>query len=61
MNHNEKIFAITGKLGKVKTSEKFNMTYPTFLSRLNNPGDWKASEIELIDKIYEETFIQTVK
>jgi hypothetical protein len=56
MTHNEKIYAITGKLGKVKTSKRFGMTYPTFLSRLNNPGDWKASEIEVINQIYMELF-----
>jgi hypothetical protein len=52
----EKLYAIIGKLGKGRTSERFEMTYPTFLSRLKNPGEWRANEIEIINRLYDETF-----
>jgi hypothetical protein len=56
MNYQEKLYAIMGKLGKIKTSEYFDMTYPTFLSRTKNPGDWRMDEIDIIDKLYEQLF-----
>jgi hypothetical protein len=45
-----------GKLGKKKTAENFDMTYPTFLARLKSPGDWRMNDIDVIDRLYNETF-----
>jgi hypothetical protein len=56
MSYLEKLYAVIGKIGKVKTSQRFDMTYPTFVSRLKNPGDWRMDEIDVIDKLYNETF-----
>jgi len=56
MNYIEKLYAVIGKIGKVKASESFKMTYPTFVSRLKNPGDWRMDEIDVINKLYNETF-----
>jgi hypothetical protein len=56
MNHIEKLYALIGKLGKIKTSEYFEMTYPTFLARLKNPGDWRVDDVKVINRLYDETF-----
>jgi hypothetical protein len=56
MNYIEKLYAVMGKLGKKKTAENFDMTYPTFLARLKSPGDWRMNDIDVIDRLYNETF-----
>ena len=60
MENNEKLFAIIGKLGKYKAAESLGMAYPTLLSRVKNPGDWKLHELGTINKVYEKLF-ETVK
>ena len=56
MKNNEKLFAIIGKLGKYKAAESLGMTYPTLLSRLKNPLDWKLYELDIIDKVHDDLF-----
>ena len=56
MSYIEKLYAVIGKIGKIKTAAAFDMTYPTFLDRLKNPNDFRVLDIKVIDKLYNETF-----
>jgi hypothetical protein len=56
MNAMEKLYAIIGKIGKINTAKNFEMTYPTFLERLKKPDDFRVSDIQVIEKLYNETF-----
>jgi hypothetical protein len=56
MTHMEKLYALIGKLGKGKTAGHLEMTYPTFLERLKNPDDFRVADLQVIDKLYNETF-----
>ena len=61
MTHTEKIFAIVGKIGKIKTSKRLGITYPTLRHKIDNPDDWKMSEVKKIDELYNVVFPEPVK
>lgn len=52
----QKLYAIIGKIGVINTASELGLTYPTLKSRLDNPDNFKQSEIKAIDKLHEKTF-----
>ena len=53
-----KIHAIMSKLGRYNAAKKLGITYPTLITRIENPGTIKLSDVDLINKVYNETFNQ---
>lgn len=51
-----KIHAIMSKLGRYNAAKRLGFAYPTLMTRLKDPGQIKLSEIDLVNKVYDELF-----
>ena len=56
MDFTIKILAIAGKFGRVEAAKMVGVSHPTLQSKIKNPGNWKFSEIQKIEEIYNEHF-----
>jgi DNA-binding transcriptional regulator YdaS (Cro superfamily) len=49
-----KIYAIIGKHGTKKAAELIGVSPPTLKKRLENTDDFRQSEVETIERLYEQ-------